>query len=153
MKLHRNAPNPEFWCGVPDCPRVAQEVRCIKIAHVQRSQVHHRYARDAQSQVQDTTLKCQVDFCQVTCGNLTQFLSHLKNHIQSGLEITCPFLACEKFLSEINICITCVSKSQKLFCQQSDRFCFGQWNVRFWPAWICIDMWKWKIRGLRGSYS
>lgn len=39
----------------------------------------------------DKAFKCRVYFCEVQCGTLTQFLSHLKSHIQSGLEIRCPF--------------------------------------------------------------
>lgn len=39
----------------------------------------------------DKTFKCHEGFCEVLCGNMTVFKSHLKSHIQSGLEPWCPF--------------------------------------------------------------
>nr|XP_055049458.1 uncharacterized protein LOC129434833 isoform X1 [Misgurnus anguillicaudatus] len=59
MKLHRNVPNSQFQCGVPNCQYVFSKFSSLK-SHIYR---RHRSDKDSEAQ----------------------------NHIQSGLEIQCPF--------------------------------------------------------------
>ena len=90
MKLHQHVPNFEFRCGAPDCQRVFSKFSALKSHIYRHHREHHRSARE-QAQFSGHVFKCHIDYCGTQCGNLTEFLSHLKTHIQSGLEIRCPF--------------------------------------------------------------
>lgn len=98
MKLHSNAPNCLFTCGVPDCTRAFRKFAAFK-SHLYRD--HKGYQRSRKSdrfERTDTTYRpiCQIEFCQIKCTNLKEFINHLKVHIEEGREIKCPFRGCEK---------------------------------------------------------
>ncbi len=113
VKLHRNVPNSQFRCGVPDCPHVFTKFSSLK-SHIYRHHKEHRTsAKEFQAQMCDKTFKCHIDFCEVQCGTLTQFLSHLKSHIQSGLEIRCPF-GCNRTFKVRSTFASHVSRTHKM---------------------------------------
>ncbi len=85
VKLHRNVPNSQFRCGVPDCPHVFTKFSSLK-SHIYRHQKEHcTSAKEFQAQMCDKTFKCHVDFCEVQCGTLTVFVSFEEPHsVRSG---------------------------------------------------------------------
>lgn len=83
-------------------------------SHIYRHHKEHRTsAKEFQAQMCDKTFKCHIDFCEVQCGTLTQFLSHLKSHIQSGLEIRCPF-GCNRTFKVRSTFASHVSQTHKM---------------------------------------
>lgn len=95
MKLHSNAPNCPFTCGVPGCTRAFSKFAAFK-SHLYRDHDGYKSHRSDRDEQIGTTLICQTDFCQITFTNLKEFLNNLKAHIQEGRKITCPFRGCEK---------------------------------------------------------
>ena len=49
-----------------------------------------------QFQRADNILIFPIDICQFRCLDFTEFISHLKDHLQEGREISCHFMGCEK---------------------------------------------------------
>lgn len=114
VKLHRNVPKSGFRCAVPDCPHIFTKFSSLK-SHIYRNHREHHQsaAKEHQAQMCDKTFKCHVDFCEVQCGTLTQLLSHLKSHIQSGLEIWCPF-GCNRTFKVRSTFASHVSRTHKM---------------------------------------
>ncbi|XP_071847914.1 uncharacterized protein [Apostichopus japonicus] len=48
----------------------------------------HRY------QCNDFSFRCTLDFCQRECVNFQELMAHLRQHIDSGLKVNCPFKDC-----------------------------------------------------------
>lgn len=94
MKVHSNFPYCSFTCGVPDCCRVFTKFAAFK-SHLYRDhkgyQKSHRGGRFNQS---DITLICQIEYCLYKCTSLKDLIRHLKDHIDEGREIKCPFKSC-----------------------------------------------------------
>lgn len=111
IKLHSNASNYQYQCGVPECSRKYHKFTVLK-AHMYRD---HRAERPLRKDCQqsDTPLKCVVQMCAVRCDMLTSFISHLKSHINEGLEIKCPFRGCDHNFTVMSSLASHVSRKHR----------------------------------------
>lgn len=111
IKLHSNASNYQYQCGVPECSRKYRKFTVLK-AHMYRD---HRAERPLRKDCQqsDTPLKCVVKMCAVRCDMLTSFISHLKSHINEGLEIKCPFRGCDHNFTVMSSLASHVSRKHR----------------------------------------
>lgn len=113
MKVHSNVPNCSFTCGIPDCSRAFTTFSAIK-SHLYRD--HRRYQR-SHSRVRfdqtDTTLIYQLEYCHFTCTSLKDLIRHLKDHIDEGREIKCPFRSCERTFTVKSTFASHISRTHK----------------------------------------
>ena len=93
-RIHKNIPNSVFKCVVPDCKKTFQSFAAFKSHAYRHHKVNKPVVRPRLCGATDLT--CHVDFCSVTCENLTSFFSHLRIHIKEGKIVSCPFRQCEK---------------------------------------------------------
>lgn len=105
-KLHSNAPNYHYQCGVPDCSRRYRKHTGLQI-HMYRQ--HRSYLQaagpilpdtsalppDTSALPPDTPLKCLLEACAFKCDTLASLIKHLKMHIREGMVTRCPFRGCD----------------------------------------------------------
>lgn len=113
MKVHSNVPNCSFTCGVPDCSRAFKKFSAFK-SHLYRDhRGYQRYHRSVRFDQTDTALTCQIEVCHFTCTSLKDFIRHLKDHIDEGRAIKCPFKSCERTFSVKSTFASHVSRIHK----------------------------------------
>lgn len=94
-KLHKNAPNQAFTCGVPDCAQSFRKFSACK-SHIYRDhKEYQRTSKGSQFQLQDSII-CHIEGCYFECQNLKGLISHLKGHLQGGRAVVCLFRECSK---------------------------------------------------------
>lgn len=92
-KFHRNLHNVQFRCPIPTCERVLQHYGSFK-SHISRD---HALAKST-ALSNSTTFCCTEASCGVICGSQKELYSHLRHHIERGLNIRCPFTNCPQSL-------------------------------------------------------
>lgn len=96
-KLHKNAPNQAFACGVVDCPRSFRNFSAFK-CHIYRD--HKAYQRARTSPFQESaSIICNLESCDYKCQDLKGLTVHLKQHLEEGRTVACPFKDCSKTFS------------------------------------------------------
>jgi hypothetical protein len=94
VQIHRNTANFVFHCGISECSRTFGKLEAFK-SHVYRD--HNKLKKLERSkplQHSDINISCQVRFCEFNCNGFAEFISHIKDHIEKGEEIECPFKSC-----------------------------------------------------------
>lgn len=94
LKYHKNLPNVKFHCPITDCNRSFALYASFK-AHISRD--HSKVKSDAvfsRKRNLEFSLTCNEISCSAVCSNPQELFKHLKGHIDSGLDIQCPFLNC-----------------------------------------------------------
>ena len=112
MKLHSNAANCPFTCGVPNCTRAFSKFAAFK-SHLYRDHKGYKSDKSTTDEPTGTTLSCQIEFCQGIFTNVKELLNHLKGHITEGRKITCPFRACEKTFGVKSTFASHISRTHK----------------------------------------
>lgn len=93
IKLHSNAPNYHYQCGVPDCTQMYRKATVLK-THMYRD---HKETGSClrRSKPFKTPLKCVAQSCTFKCDTFTSLVNHLNSHLKKGLETKCPFRGCD----------------------------------------------------------
>ena len=94
VQIHRSTTNFVFHCGQPNCPRTFRKLESFK-SHVYRD--HSKQKKGDSSRPlhhSEINLSCQVKLCRFTCNEYSNFMSHLKEHIEKGENVCCPFKHC-----------------------------------------------------------
>lgn len=92
-KLHSNAPDFMYHCGVPECSRICRKSNALK-SHMYREHIG-RGSSVQRCKWFEIPLKSVAQLCTFTCDTLSSLIKHLKSHIQEGLEIKCPVRGCD----------------------------------------------------------
>ncbi len=112
--FHRSLANYQYPCGVTWCKRKFQTYESFK-SHIYRDHsIHGKSCAIHASQCTEVrhhevnTLSCRVPRCSCTFKSLHNLLAHLRTHIDSKVEIECPFIDCQtrhiKFVT-LEICL------------------------------------------------
>lgn len=91
-RSHRHDRNVSFTCYIEGCGQVCHSYKGLT-SHISRQHsdmetFSHRY------QCNDFSFRCTLDFCQRECVNFQELMAHLRQHIDSGLKVNCPFKDC-----------------------------------------------------------
>ncbi|XP_071810939.1 uncharacterized protein [Apostichopus japonicus] len=91
-RFHRNECNRSFPCPRDACLRQLSTYSGL-VSHLQRDHskpaVHRRYRNV------DIPLQCDIIFCRQVCNDIPALLKHLKEHLDVGATVLCPFNNCE----------------------------------------------------------
>src|SRR6218665_2910928 len=98
-KLHSNAANQRFCCGIPGCTRQFSTYSSFN-SHITRLHVETRKVASSCSDYMK--FSCPIAFCKQTCSNLKEFLQHLQSHVKCGTKVFCPFVKCKKEFSVLS---------------------------------------------------
>ena len=108
---HYNDRNARFYCCVPACIRTTYTYKGL-VTHLNRE--HRDFECQSQKNMYrnvGVSVRCVLDFCQRKCVDLKEMLTHLKEHLSSGLKLCCPFKQCSglfekksSFTSHISRC-------------------------------------------------
>ena len=104
FSLHRSLANYQFPCGVTWCKRKFQTYESFK-SHVYRDHSNkHDACKPGFSHASTTELghhelkilSCSVPRCSCTFKSLNDLFAHLRTHIDSKVDIECPYKDCKK---------------------------------------------------------
>ena len=111
-RIHRNVHNFRFPCGVLNCSQTFLTYSVFN-SHVSRN--HSRYRREHSSRHDSLVLsvKCRVGNCEQQCSDMSSVIKHMKSHIDSGIQATCPFVPCSKSFTKKSSFTSHVSRYHK----------------------------------------
>ena len=92
-RFHRNECNNTFPCPYRTCFRRCSSYKGF-FSHVQRD--HGKQAKRDNTGYNNIAapLQCQIAFCKQICDDIQDFLKHLREHIDVGTAVSCPFKWC-----------------------------------------------------------
>lgn len=91
-RVHRNEPHCFFKCVGTDCKRTFCSYAAFK-AHFYRA---HNVPEPSVITRAVTDLKCAMALCERQFHTVKELISHLKQHIEEGQPVACPFAGCKK---------------------------------------------------------
>ncbi|CAM1294702.1 Uncharacterised protein g1088 [Pycnogonum litorale] len=98
-RFHRNECNNSFPCPIVGCPCRFSSYSGFK-SHVLRDHGGKAKYNNKSIEHVDISLQCTISYCQQIIENRHSFIKHLKEHIEVGTEIKCPFGECSKSFSK-----------------------------------------------------
>ena len=110
--IHRYINNTSFPCGVPGCTRAFRVYESFT-SHLSRDHSNYRVSHSitektsdacsssqcphgqlGQVGLEDELVNLTCTHCKMPCGQYSVLLAHLKEHIQNGAVVTCPYKGC-----------------------------------------------------------
>jgi len=102
-QLHSSEYKVCFTCPVRQCKRKLNSYPGLK-AHIYRD--HQREPQTVVAQqfvsMHEDEIKCESSLCQQICHGIPELLKHLRQHIQEGASVKCPFRQCAKTFNKIS---------------------------------------------------
>ena len=93
-RRHRNGYKGSFPCGCPACGRRFASYHSFSVHETGAQQKTRKVA--AFNRNVSVPLKCSHEFCRKEFENLKRLVSHLRIHLQDGVDVKCPFETCTK---------------------------------------------------------
>lgn len=106
-KLHSNVPNAAFPCGVSRCIQTFKTFAGFK-SHMTRCHGSIRNAVRYEQTYREgagPSYECAVLHCKQICHSLSNFIVHIKDHINTKTAVACPFLSCHTKFEDVKVSI------------------------------------------------
>ena len=97
-RTHRHDNNIRFSCCIPGCIRTFYTYNGL-FSHISRNHNDCEQSNESkltQVRYSGINVQCMLTVCKHICSDLKELMSHLRDHIDSGLMIPCPFDPCGK---------------------------------------------------------
>jgi hypothetical protein len=104
-KLHSNVPNAAFPCGVSRCIQTFKTFAGFK-SHMTRCHGSIRNAVRYEQTYREgagPSYECAVLHCKQICHSLSNFIVHIKDHINTKTAVVCPFLSCHTKFEDVKV--------------------------------------------------